>query len=229
MTIYELFKSINTESFIKEYEKYNNHLADELLDANHRKRKKIHKKVFKQIKESLNEYLNMIPIEPEDKNIIFVIPQLDMDYLNTHLDVFSVKEEELNKDNYDHYSILGVADEKLLGYQVSEVSRQLYNDDEKLATYIFHEMTFLGYFKKDREKEISELKESLDNINKEIENETVLENSKSMEELFKEIGYLDNRTEYQKQFDKDLMTIQFNYSKQFMNRIIHEELNYIED
>lgn len=228
MTLYDLFTGIDRNKFIEELKQVDCNYINKLTKIKTARGIKKLNKTFKQlINLSLNEFLLTPAIESENNSIIFVAPTF-LSY-NTELfdNCFSVPISSIGKENYQHYSLFGEPDYKLFGYKVSEVSLRMYDNNEKLAAAIYEELTFNGYFKETREKEVKKISDLLKQSEKDIEDGKYEGKGKTVEEVFEELGYKDTRTDKEKKFDNFTMKLTIDYNNQLIDRIVKEEANYL--
>lgn len=188
------------------------------------------KAVFNELKEKKDVVIS--------DNVVFAIPYFDTDVDGIEkefYDTFFFEKERLQKEfetcrvyksledfqgsNYENraYSLIGVDRYELLGFQFAEECLNKNNFDKILAQ-LFWEMTWYGWdyeqSKLNFEKEVKILEESI----KDIENSKTL----SIEEVFKELGIVDNRTEEEKEIARRERNLKFLETVNKKNEIILE-------
>lgn len=235
MNVQELFKSVNIDKFVHEYMDYDCHLRnilkDDEMDADTRKTlissaKEMILSSFEKMKNmDISNYKN------EEKNIVFVLPSCDE---GMELDTFLVKQEELQKfDNDNGFNVETYGYEfcdtgNILSFIVSEVSRYIIDNDEKVAASIFYETTFFGYDESEKTEKLQETKNEINIALKEVKED--LNNNKkfvSSDGVFKSLGYVDKRHDFEKTFDLDIMSLNFEFSKKRRSLVFKQENAYI--
>jgi hypothetical protein len=200
MTLQELFKSINEDEFIDVYLRNDTQTLDLIFDNSISLKEKVKKiEDFKEIILNTLHLFQTMQTEKNDEYIVFAIPSCEDDAL---ADSFLVERDKLlqmqDSDNIEHYSYMMSPHEEVLSYDISKASRLKIDDDVCLAVSIFNEMTFCGVTEESYSEQINDIKNRIDEVQK--EHETNPENFKPIDDLFKELGWEDNRTEEEKEF-----------------------------
>lgn len=222
MTVQELFKSINTEELVNYYLKNDFQTIEMLFDKNISDEDK--KEKFNEYKQTLTNSVNYIKdlnIKNNPEQIIFVISYDDNG--DHGWDCFSTYIKDLfdeGKEYIERYSVEFQSLEEVLGSEISFMSRYMYTDLAILNAVLF-ELTF---FTSDLTRHQMEVNEELSIINERVEEAKNAENCLPIEHLFEEIGWKDERSQTEKNFDEDIIKIQsqhhiniydlyFNYEK----------------
>ena len=227
MTVQELFKSIKKEDFIDAYLRNDNEtinmffnkelpIQDILMRINR----------FKEIVSDAYDRFCEVEIEKNDEYIVFAIPRYDGD---TNADSFLCKREELlhpeSVERIEHYAYEFSPHTEILSYDVSEASKYEMCDDITLAISIFNEMTFCGITEERHQERVDEITQSLKEAEESIENGTA--ECRPIEDLFEELGWVDRRTEEEKEFSLSIARIQGNAYVQTLNKYFEMEKYYL--
>lgn len=120
----------------------------------------------------------------------------------------------------EHYALEFTPWEEWLSYQVLEKSMYLYGPVAVVA-HALYELTFFGFSIEDtRRKVASELKTLEESIN---EIKSGKAKTIPAEEVFEELGYIDERTEEEKCLDEKRMRDATEANKQFYDYLMDED------
>ena len=186
MTVQEFFKTLDKDKFVKYYIKdYCNQRVTEnrkMIVGNY-----VDELLSAQVKENKDMY-------------VFSMVSMDSLFLNS----FAVNRDDFGKEEIEHYAYDLEDPLDVLGYQVSKACKYYLKDDYRFASSILYELSMFGYSLKkqtDGAKDIiSSVKEATKNID--------ISKLTSAESLFKELGYVDNRTEQEKELDVEMIKIE---------------------
>ena len=232
MTVQELFKKIDKDEFIEYYMKNDGETLDVIFGEKHSLEEKI-KMVqhFKNVVLESFEKMRNLELERDEEYICFAIPYAEDE--NFGWDSFISKREDiLNKDKMDRvekyaYELSPVED--TLRYDVSETCIKSYGELE-VAVAIFCELTFCGVDfdrREERQTEINgELHESLQEIEESIENGEEIKGIPA-EDVFKSLGWVDERKPFEKEFDMNRMRCDGEHFMKIYKMIIDQEFIYI--
>ena len=225
MTVQELFKSLDKEDFIKYYCQYEDVLAGKYEVTE--KGKRVVTDLFEQL-------LTAEPLPDADNIswIIFSIPDVGTISLNS----FSVKANDLlnpGENGYvEHYGYEFDSMRKVLAYKVSDACLKYLSDPRQFAASILYEMTFFGYTIDDQEEDatnlLNSLNEQVDEISEALDNgdDSALS---SFEEVATSVGWnwVDNRTEEDKVFEKDVSNLEGEFYIKLRDRLYDLERVYL--
>ena len=226
MNVQELFKSINEDEFLDLYLRNDRESIDMLFNTKYTPEEKFKKlQYYRQIVlDAFRECKNM-QIKESSDDIVFVVPNFDGD---TSADSFVCKKEEVlnyeNIERVEHYGYDLSPRDEVLGYIVSEASRHIIDDDINLAVNIFNEMTFCGITNEHHTDKVNDLLDKIKESEEEIKEHP--ECCKPIEELFKELGFVDKRTPYEKEFDLSLAKLEGESYVKLFKKYLELELYY---
>ena len=175
----------------------------------------------KQIIGNFYDELINCEVAKDNKIIVFALPTLDSNLL----DSFLVNRAALKKrGRIETYAYELSAAQDVLGYSISKACQHYLCDDFKFASAIFYELSYFGYTLKTQNDETNDF---LDSINKSIE---AIENGTaaliSSDEVFKDLGYIDSRTEAEKKFDKIEAKLHCKFINNLKKELYKLELSY---
>ena len=227
MTVQELFKSIDRKEFIDAYLRNDNETLN-MFFREDLSIQEIYSKVnfFKEVVLAAFDRFCEAEVERNEEYIVFAIPEYEGD-TSAH-SFLSLREEILNPETVErieHYAYEFSPHEEILGYDVSEASRYEIGDDIVVALSIFNEMTFCGITEEHHKEKVEEITQSLKEAEEEIQNGTA--EYRPIEDLFKDLGWEDKRTQEEKDFSLDIARIQGNAYVQTLNKYFEMEKYYI--
>ncbi|MBQ2184644.1 MAG: hypothetical protein II399_08390 [Lachnospiraceae bacterium] len=165
MTIQELFRKIDKEVFVRYCVSHDEDLIEYIMGLPPEKRDGRFEKYKKRIADVLDEF-DKIEAKPSDV-IAFVVAGSEND---SFPDTFIVyKEELLNSNEPEHYALDFAPWSEIMGYNVSQASFEYFWGDMEIAYSLFHEITFMGFSEESHAKKMDEIRNSLDESMKEIE------------------------------------------------------------
>ena len=215
MTVQELFKKLNRGEFVDEYLSYcdeskstgEKEILDALLDLN-----------------DLLDAFNKLNIIPDNSRIVFCTPLLG----ENHLDSFIIKKEDLldteieNNEIPEGYAYEFNCMSDILSYSVSNACLYAFGE-LKVACAILYEMTFFGYNieeqKETSEKETAQLNKAIE----EIHNAKLI----SFEEFCKEHNWVDERKDFEKEFDHNNIATEHELLKKLKQELCKLEIHYL--
>ena len=170
---------------------------------------------IEELKEALRNGYKACIDEPAVPSLdtIFVVPCVDNGFQYLHPTL--ILEEDLHKpaDEVTNYAFEFEPTEIILGYQVA--SGSLYALEEADVAYaIFDELSFFGLpcsTAADNEK--TKVKSEIDEAIKTVEEKGAQNCGVSVSELFESIGFVDDRTDKQKEFDLQRMIAEHEFYK----------------
>ena len=210
MIVQELFRSLDRKAFIDAYLSYCNN------PKSAKRRSNI---------SDLLDALDLLKIIPDNSQIIFCEPCLG----EYQLDSVVIKKEDLLSTETSREAPEGYAYEfssmsEILGYSVSKACIHAFGE-YRVACAILYEMTFFGYDIEDQKatvtKEIGELNQTIEDI----KNGTA--KLISSDGVFKKLGWVDNRKEFEKDFDSTKIALEHNLSKQLRRELCNLEIHYL--
>lgn len=227
MTVQELFKSINEDEFVDIYLKNDNETINLIFNTDLSLDEKVEKiEKFKNIVLDALRLFKTMEIERNDEYIVFSIPRYDGDAIG---DSFLTKREEIlnieNIDRVEHYGYELSPHKEILSYDISQTSRFKMDDDVCLAVSIFNEMTFCGITEESHSEKINSIYEEINEAENAIE--TNPEQFKSLNDLFEELGWKDERTEEEKDFSYSIDVIEGKTYSQVYNKYFEMEKYYL--
>ena len=213
MTVQELFKKVPFDDFFEAFCRYDSEFYSIMLDSELSLIDRVQR--IEELKEALRDGYDACINEPAvpSPDMIFVIPCVDSGFQYLHPTL--ILEEDLHKsaDEATNYAFEFEPTEIILGYQVA--SGSLYALEEADVAYaIFDELSFFGLpcsTKSDNEK--TKIKFEIDEAIKEVEQKGAENCGVSVSELFSSIGFVDERTEKQKEFDLQCMIAEHEFFK----------------
>ena len=211
MTVQELFKNLDRDTFIDEYLNY----CGEPKSAKRKERL-----------ENLLDAFNNINVTPNNSLIVFCEPIVG----ENHLDSTVIKKEELLDTEVENGKVPeGYAYEydymtDILGYSVSFACIYAFGVI-KVACSILHEMTFFG---NDIDTQRENVKQETEQLHKSIEE---VHNGEakltSFTDFCKKYGWTDSRKDFEKDFDTVKMHIECELSKKLKQELCKLEINYL--
>lgn len=211
MTVQELFKNLDRDTFIDEYLNY----CGEPKSAKRKERL-----------ENLLDAFNTINVTPNNSLIVFCEPIVG----ENHLDSTVIKKEELLDTEVENGKVPeGYAYEydcmtDILGYSVSFACIYAFGVI-KVACSILHEMTFFG---NDIDTQRENVKQETEQLHKSIEE---VHNGEakltSFTDFCKKYGWIDSRKDFEKDFDTAKMHIDCELSKKLKQELCKLEINYL--
>ena len=205
MIVQELFKKVPFDDFFKVFCYHDSEFFDIMTDNEITIQERVEK--IEQLKEAVKAGYQACIDEPvvPSEDVVFVIPSIDSGYGYLHSSLVCAEDVEKPFDQIERYAYEFEPIEIILGYQVSEGS--LYALEEAEVLYgIFEELSFFGLPCSDSaENRRVELKCEIDNAVKEIEEHGPENVGVSAKDLFSELGWKDERSEDEKQFDLEIM------------------------
>ena len=211
MTVQELFKNLDRDTFIDEYLNY----CGEPKSAKRKER----------IENLLNAF-NKLDIVPNNSWIVFCEPIIGED----HLDSTIIKKEELLDTEVEKgevpegyaYELTCMTD--ILGYSVSLACIYAFGVI-KVACSILYEITFFGY---DIDIQRENVKQEVEQLHKSIEE---VNNGKakltSFTDFCKKYDWTDSRKDFEKDFDTVKMHIECELSRKLKQELCKLEINYL--
>lgn len=213
MTVQELFKNLDRDTFIDEYLNY----CGEPKSAKRKERLK-----------NLLDAFNNINVTPNNSWIVFCEPIVG----ENHLDSTIIKKEELLDTEVENGKVPeGYAYEfecmtDILSYSVSLACIYAFGII-KVACSILYEMTFFGDTL-DIQRE--NVKQEVEQLNKSIEE---VHNGEakltSFTDFCKKYGWTDSRKDFEKDFDTAKMHIDCESSRKLKQELCKLEINYISE
>lgn len=165
------------------------------------------------ITELLSDLLDRKIVIDKDK-VIFCVLVKDFSCDETdncieYFDWFSVPSESIknfspDNEDVDTCALSFVPWSELLGRKICDKSIEEYGIETLAAEFIW-EITFYGWTEADMEKEKTKLTETIEEYEESEENGTA--KYYTVEEVFAELGYVDTRTEEEKQKDLENMRL----------------------
>lgn len=228
MTVQELLKSVDETEFIQEYLRNDGQTIEMLLDPQYTFEQK--EQMLNRFKTALSKSLNALremPVEPQDEFIVFAVPYNEDGCGGWHS--YMCKREEIeNHENIERVETYGYefdTFENVLSYDVSKTC--LYMHDELfVAVAIYDEMTFFGIDVEKRNEKVEEESEKIEESLKECE-EHNFENCRPIQELFDELGWKDERTEKEKEFDHKKIHIDGEHNMKTNKLVVEMECHYL--
>ena len=221
MTVQELFRQVDRDEFIEHYLKNDGETLEKI---------KLVQKFKNVVLESFEKMRNL-EIERDPEYICFAVPYAEDE--NFGWDSFISKREDiLNKDAIERvekyaYELSPVED--TLRYDVSETCIKSYGELE-VAVAIFCELTFCGVdFDRREERQIEihdDITESLKEIDEAKERGEEIKGVPA-EEVFKSLGWVDERKQFEKDFDMNRMRNDGEHFMKLYKMIIDQEFIYI--
>ena len=203
LTIQQLFQKVDTNEFIKKFIEYNsNDYSSKIFNFNNSLdfNAPLFEKQIDNIKSTLETFRTCEIVEDKD-NIVFVTPLSEDDFL-VYESYFIQKEDILKGDkDCDKYAYELNDYKETLGYSVSETTLY-YLGEIATAVGIFSEMTFCGIDVEERDDYVDEIRVSLEEAMEEVK-EMDPDCLRPIDEIFQEIGYIDERKSYEKDFDEE--------------------------
>ena len=211
MTVQELFKNLDRDTFIDEYLNY----CGEPKSAKRKERL-----------ENLLNAFNTINVTPNNSLIVFCEPIVG----ENHLDSTVIKKEELLDTEVENGKVPeGYAYEfnsmiEILGYSVSKACIYAFGAI-KVACSILYEMTFFGYDVDAQQENVKQKTEKLSKAVEEVYNgEAKLT---SFTDFCKKYGWTDSRKDFEKDFDTAKMHIECEASKKLKQELCKLEISYL--
>ena len=232
MTVQELFRQVDRDEFIEHYLKNDGETLDVIFESEHSLEEKIKLvQKFKNVVLESFEKMRNLEIERDPEYICFAVPYAEDE--NFGWDSFISKREDiLNKDAIERvekyaYELSPVED--TLRYDVSETCIKSYGELE-VAVAIFCELTFCGVdFDRREERQIEihdDITESLKEIDEAKERGEEIKGVPA-EEVFKSLGWVDERKQFEKDFDMNRMRNDGEHFMKLYKMIIDQEFIYI--
>lgn len=206
MTVQDLLKSVDKDSFIDYYIEYCGYP------------KSVRKK---QIVGNFYDELINCKVAEDTETIVFAIPTLDSNLLDSSL----VKRADLKKHGrIETYAYEASNAQDVLGYSVSKACQHYLHDDLEFAAGIFYELSYFGYTLKTQNDRANDFVDSINQSVEEIKNGTA--KLISSDEVFKDLGYVDTRTEQEKKFDMIEAKLQCKFINNLKKELYRLELSY---
>lgn len=214
MIIQELFQKVKYEDFL--------HSLEKKMNLKIEQDKQI-KKIFHELKEYTkttlqNKVLFAIPIKEVNENRVDIF-YFDKNNFPQNLQIYRNIEEM--QDNYQNQgiSILGIDRYELLGFEFAEICLKELSFPE-IVSELFFEITFFGLDYETSNTEIKKIQEELSESLNDVENDKSI----PFEDFLSELGIKDERTEEEKELEKNKLLENCLKSINKTNRII---LNYL--
>jgi len=214
MIIQELFQKVKYEDFL--------HSLEKKMNLKIEQDKQI-KKIFYELKEYTkttlqNKVLFAIPIKEVNENRVDIF-YFDKNNFPQNLQIYRNIEEM--QDNYQNQgiSILGIDRYELLGFEFAEICLKELSLPE-IVSELFFEITFFGLDYETSNTEIKKIQEELSESLNDVENDKSI----PFEDFLSELGIKDERTEEEKELEKNKLLENCLKSINKTNRII---LNYL--
>lgn len=182
-------------------------------------------KTQKNLEKFLVELMALEPAPNVDGSVVFSVKRLD----ERQLDSFTVLRKDIKSSNpqYEHYAYEFESWGNILGWDISEACKYAVGE-YPYACSILYEMTFFGYTqetqKNETEKMLNSIKESVESIEKESAE------AKPWEEVKKDLGFLDTRSDAEKAFDEAAVKIEStayrNSHQDYMQQLFQLENSY---
>lgn len=231
MNVQELFKKVPFDDFFNVFCRNEGSVLDVLTDSSLSSSER-DEKMYRLRQNVLTSYTNMQhhPVRSSNK-ILFVMPVLEE--TSSYFDAFYVEKEDLMNDsgdcNYDKYSFDLESVDNILGYNVSKATLHFFDDDATVAYAIFDEMSFHGLpcLESTEERKTEVLETLMDSV-AEIESGDLKEYP-TADDVFKELGYTDERTQAQKDFDMEIMVTSSEYFKSRFKSLTKLEVAMMQD
>lgn len=229
MTVQELFKSVNQKEFVQKYLENEGQTIELIFGDKYTLEEKIRRvSKFKEIVINSFEKMKAMEIKRDEEYICFAIPYAEDDAFGWD-SFISKREEILNKDNIERvekyaYELSPI--EETLRYDVSETCIKSYGD-LNVAVAIFDELTFCGVDIDARNERTEEIHEEINESLEEIKNTDIKSKTIKASDLFAELGWIDEREEFEKEFDMNRMKNDMEYFKKLYEMIINQEYVYI--
>lgn len=211
MTVQELFKNLDRDTFIDEYLNY----CGQPKSAKRKERL-----------ENLLNAFNTINVTPNNSCIVFCEPIVG----ENHLDSTIIKKEELLNTKVENGEVPeGYAYEynsmiDILGYSVSLACIYAFGAI-KVACSILYEMTFFGYTIDTQQENV---KQEVEQLNRSIED---VHSGKakliSFTDLCKKYDLTDSRKDFEKDFDTAKIHIECELFKKLKQELCKLEINYL--
>lgn len=228
MTIQELFKCVDQKEFIRRYFENDCEALGLVFDNEDMTEETITKfNKYKKIVINSFEKMKTMNLERNEEYICFAIPYADDAAFGW--DTFISKREEiLNKDSIERvekyaYELSPV--EEVLCYDVSETCIKSYGELD-VAVAIFNELTFCGVDLDARNERTDEIHEELNESLEAVKNADTSQFISS-KDLFAELGWVDDRKDFEKEFDNNRIKNDGEYFKKLYEMIINQEYVYI--
>lgn len=206
MTVQDLLKSVDKDKFINYYIEYCGY-------------PKSAKK--KQIVGNFYDELINCEITENNKMIVFALPTLDSNLL----DSFLVNRADLKKHGrIETYAYELSAAQDVLGYSISRACQHYLGDDLEFASAIFYELSYFGYTLKTQNDKTNDFLDSINKSIEEIKNGTA--DLISSDKVFKDLGYVDSRTEEEKKFDSTEAKLHCKFINNLRKELYKLELSY---
>lgn len=211
MTVRELFESLDRDSFIYEYNSY-------CKKSETVKRQKM-----------LNDLLDsfeLLETKPEESQIVFCTPSLEDSYFDT----FIIKKEDLlfteieSGDLPQHYAYELCSMTEVLGYTVSDACIYAFGE-YKVACTILYEMTFFGYDLDEQKAAVTQESNQLTEAVTQIKEG--LMKGIPFDQVLQDIGFVDERKDFEKTFDTNKFIIEGEASKKLLTELCKLEIHYL--
>ena len=211
MTVQELFKNLDRNTFIDEYLNY----CGEPKSAKRKERLK-----------NLLDAFNNINVAPNNSWIVFCEPIVG----ENHLDSTIIKKEELldtkveNGEVPEGYAYEYNSMTDILGYSVSLACIYAFGII-KVACSILYEMTFFGYTidtqQENVQQEVEQLNRSIEDVHSGKAKLT------SFTDFCKKYDWTDSRKDFEKDFDTAKMHIECELFKKLKQELCKLEISYL--
>lgn len=226
MTVKEFIQSLDKEKLIKEYLNYegkylNIFLKDSISDSE----KFINIKEAEQnISKFIDELLSIEPKENTESNIVYSLP---CDFKSYILDSFLIKKEDIIKGEQENYAYELSNIDEILGWDISSACKHFLDDDYRYASSILFEISFFGYDIKSRNEEVDKTNSDIEEAIKDIGLNGASYKSKSFEKMCEELGFVDKRTDNEKEFDLQTSYIEREYFNNLKKELIKLDMFYL--
>lgn len=212
MTVKELFKSLDRESLISEYLCY-------CGEPNTSRRRK----VFNNLLDSFES----LDVQPSTSQIIFCTPllgdhQFDSSLLEKDELISAVSESSLPQ--IYAYELCPMKD--VLGFSVSRACIYAFGE-YKVACAILDELTFFGCDLEVQRKVVTQESNRLHEAVSQIKEG--LAGGISFDQALKDIGFEDDRKEFEQKFDTNRFLIESEVSRKLLTELCKLEVNYIQE
>lgn len=222
MTVQELFKSLNPDSFVREYFLYDSTGMDAVYASDN-----ISEAVSKLkscIGAAFDRFCTSECVLSDD--IVFGLSLGEI--YSSPVDVFLVKRSELEtyqgnkeEERLETYAFEFEEPSAILGYQVSEACLHVLGD-MRFACAIFEEMTFFGFDEEESKASKQDIMDSVDASMEEIE----AGHTKSLKEVLANLGIVDKRKPFEKELDDALLLLECKYSDLIRRHLFMTEKQY---
>lgn len=193
MIVQELFQKVKYEDFLYSLEKKMNFKIEQDKQI---------KKIFNELKEYKkitlkNKVLFAIPIKEINENRVDLF-YFEKNKIPKDIQIYQTIEEMQKNYQNQGISILGVDRYDLLGFEFAELCLEELSLSE-IVSELFFEITFFGLDYETSNKEIKKIQEELSESLNDVENDKSI----PFEDFLSELGIKDERTEEEKELEKN--------------------------